>query len=148
MGTTASGAVRAALLGLATGSRGTLGSAPLWASSGGGKRALMTLTYLGEFSGDKAPGIPSRLAWPMLTSRILSAGTGGALLARALGAPVVPATVVAAAVAPLGAAAGVKWRGYWSDGGRPAWVGGLIEDACAITLARAACRGSSSAARD
>ncbi|WP_159943422.1 MULTISPECIES: hypothetical protein [unclassified Nocardiopsis] len=141
MGVRSASAARAVLLGLATGVRGTLGSTPLWVGAGTGGRVLMGLVMLGEASGDKVPGIPSRLAWPSLVSRVVSAGTGGALLARGLGAPVVPAVVLAAAVSPLGAAAGVRWRGFWGRDGRPAWVGGVIEDACALALAGAACRG-------
>ncbi|WDZ88587.1 hypothetical protein [Nocardiopsis sp. HUAS JQ3] len=136
-----SGAGRALLLGLAAGSRSTLGGAPLWHSAGTGKRALMALAALGEFSGDKLPGIPSRTAAPSLTARVVSAGTGGALLARGAGASPVLATVLAAAAAPVGTLAGVGWRRYWSGTGRPAWIGGVVEDACALALARTACRG-------
>ncbi|NYH55436.1 Na+/H+ antiporter NhaD/arsenite permease-like protein [Nocardiopsis arvandica] len=136
-----SGMVRTVMLGLATGSRGTLGSAPLWTAAGPGKRAAMALAALGEFSGDKIPGIPSRLVLPSLAGRVFSAGTGGALLARSLGAPVALGAVLAAAATPVGAAAGVGWRRYWSGTGRPGWVGGLLEDVCAVALAGAACRG-------
>ncbi|MFD6952850.1 hypothetical protein A6A08_24585 [Nocardiopsis sp. TSRI0078] len=135
--------VRTAALGLATGSRGTLGSAPLWAASGPGKRVSMALVVLGEFSGDKIPGIPSRLAGPSLVARIAGAGTGGALLARSLGGSAALGAVVAAAAAPVGAAAGVGWRRYWNGTGRPGWIGGVLEDVCAVALAGAACRGVS-----
>jgi uncharacterized membrane protein len=136
-----SGAARALLLGLAAGSRSTLGGVPLWHSAGKGKRALMAVAALGEFSGDKIPGIPSRTAAPNLAARVLSAGTGGALLARGMGTSAVLAAVLAAAAAPVGTVAGVGWRQYWSGTGRPAWIGGVVEDVCAIALARAACRG-------
>ncbi|NKY99554.1 hypothetical protein [Nocardiopsis alborubida] len=138
-----SGAARALLLGLAAGSRSTLGGAPLWHSAGKGKRVLLALAALGEFSGDKIPGIPSRTATPSLTARVVSAGTGGALLARGAGASPVLAVVLAAAAAPVGTLAGVGWRQYWSATGRPAWIGGAVEDACALALACAACRGLS-----
>lgn len=140
MGASVSGTARAVMLGLAAGSRSTLGSAPLWAVSGTGKRALMAVAALGEFSMDKAPGIPSRLAWPSLAARILSAGTGGALLARTFGEPVVLTAAVAAAASSAGVAMGTRWRDHWSGTGHPAWVGGVIEDACALMLAQAACR--------
>ncbi|WP_150245158.1 hypothetical protein [Nocardiopsis quinghaiensis] len=135
--------VRTVMLGLAAGSRGTLGSAPLWAVSGPGKRVSMALVVLGEFSGDKVPGIPSRLAWPSLAARVASAGTGGALLARSLGAPAALGAVIAAGASPVGAAAGVGWRRYWNGTGRPGWIGGVLEDACVVALAGAACRGVS-----
>ncbi|WP_026122241.1 hypothetical protein [Nocardiopsis halotolerans] len=132
---------RATALGLATGARSTLGSAPLWPVSGKVGRTLLAASVLGEATGDKVPGIPSRTAGPSLAARALSAGTGGALLARGLGTSTVLSALVAAAASPVGAAAGVGWRRYWNGTGRPTWLGGVIEDACALALARTACRG-------
>lgn len=132
---------RAAALGLAAGARSTLGGMPLWDGAGPKVRAFLAVAALGEFAADKAPGMPSRTAAPSLAARVLSAGTGGFLLARRLGSPPLPAALVAAAVSPAGAVAGVEWRRYWSGTGRPAWAGGVIEDTCVLALARAACRG-------
>lgn len=136
------GAAAAVMLGLASGARSSLGvSAPLWARASARRRVLLAVGVLGEFAADKAPGVPSRLAWPSLAGRSASAALGSALTARALGRPPVPAALLAAAAAPVGALAGAAWRRRWTDAGRPAWAGAVIEDACAIALAAAACRG-------
>ncbi|SIO88714.1 hypothetical protein [Nocardiopsis sp. JB363] len=127
---------RSLALGLAAGARSTLGPcAPLWArEERTSRRGLLALTIAGEFAVDKAPGIPPRTAAPALLSRVLGGAWGGALLARHLGGPVLPAAVVAAAAAPVGAVVGVRWRSWWSES-RPAWEGAVIEDAVALTLA-------------
>ncbi|MFD3688558.1 hypothetical protein ACFWTE_27495 [Nocardiopsis sp. NPDC058631] len=143
MGTMRTHAAGTVMLGLAAGSRSTLGTAaPLWAASSGRRRVLLVAGVVGEFTADKAPAAPSRLSWPNLLARSASAGAGGVVLARARARPVVVSAVLAAAVAPLGALAGEQWRRWWTDSGRPPWIGALIEDCCALALARAACRGS------
>jgi len=143
MGTRRTHAVRAVMLGLAAGSRSALGTAaPLWATSSGLRRVVLAAGVAGEMVVDKAPAVPSRLSASSLLARSASAGAGGVLLARARSRPVVVSAVLAVAAAPLGALAGAGWRRWWTDSGRSPWIGALIEDGCALALARAACRGS------
>lgn len=135
---------RSLALGLAAGARGSLGPcAPLWACSEGRtlRRGLLALTIAGELMADKTPGIPPRTSGPVLLSRALGGAWGGALLAQNLGDPPSPAALVAAMAAPVGAAAGVRWRSRWSES-RPAWQGAVIEDAVALTLACCAVSGT------
>lgn len=135
--------VRACLLGLAAGSRASLGVGTALRTVPWGGPVLTTLTVLGtvaEFAGDKVPGVPSRLGWAGLAPRIASAAAGGALLARAAGAPALPAALIAGAVAPAGAWAGVSWREAWGRVG-PDTAGALIEDSAALALSAAAVRG-------
>lgn len=135
--------VRAILLGLAAGSRSTLGAAaPLWAGAttrgSAPVRCAVALAVSGELAADKLPNVPSRLSGPGAAIRVLAGGLGGALLARGLGEPVPAAAGIAAAAAPVGAVAGVRWRALWGTG-RAAWVGAVLEDVAAIGLARASC---------
>ncbi|CAL9365732.1 hypothetical protein SUDANB121_00765 [Nocardiopsis dassonvillei] len=135
--------VRACLLGLAAGSRASLGVGTGLRTVPWGGPALTTLAVLGvaaEFVGDKLPGIPSRLSWAVLTPRIASAAVGGALLARSAGASALPAAIIAGAAAPVGARAGVAWREAWGRTGSDT-AGALIEDAAALALSAAAARG-------
>ena len=135
--------VRACLLGLAAGSRASLGVGTALRTVPWGGRALTVLTVLGtaaEFVGDKLPGVPSRLGWAGLAPRVASAAAGGALLARAAGAPALPAALIAGATAPAGAWAGVAWREAWGCVG-PDTAGALVEDAVALAVSSAAARG-------
>jgi uncharacterized membrane protein len=135
--------VRACLLGLASGSRASLGVGTALRTVPWGGPVLTTLTVLGtaaEFVGDKLPTTPSRLGWAGLAPRVASAVIGGALLARTAGAPPVPAALIAGAFAPVGARAGAAWReSRGRDGSDTA--GALIEDAVALALSAAAARG-------
>lgn len=136
---------RAVALGLAAGARGALGPCvPLWArarTEGRTKaRRLSMTTVAGELAVDKTPGIPSRTAVPMIILRTLSGASGGFLLSRQLSSPVALTVGVAAAAAPVGAVAGVRWRARWAAHRSP-WVGALLEDAVALTLARWAVSG-------
>lgn len=138
--------VRAVALGLAAGARGTLGPIPpLWArarAEGRTKaRRLAMAAVAGELAVDKVPGIPGRTDGPGTALRALSGAAGGALLARELEGPVALTSGIAAAVAPMGAKAGVRWRARWSTHRSP-WVGAVLEDAVALTLARVAVSGS------
>jgi uncharacterized membrane protein len=142
---TASTTARALLLGLAAGSRSTLGAAaPLWAGARARGsvpvRCAVALAVAGELAADKHPKAPSRLRGPGGAARVVAGGLGGALLARGLGQPVLATAGIAAAAAPLGAVAGVRWRSLWGAG-RGAWVGAVLEDAVAIGLARVSCSG-------
>ena len=130
-------AVRAAALGLAAGSRSSLGPcAPLWARARAHKRKGLqcstALAVAGELAMDKMPGMPGRTSGPVLAFRVLSGAVGGGLLARGLGERVVPAAAIAALAVPVSAAAGVGWRAGWSG---PAQVDAALEDAAALTLA-------------
>ncbi|MDE3722887.1 hypothetical protein PWG71_15970 [Nocardiopsis sp. N85] len=135
--------VRACLLGLAAGSRASLGAGTALRAVPGGGPALTTLTVLGtvgEFIGDKTPFAPNRLEWAGLIPRVASAMVGGGLLARAAGVPLPPAVLIAGIAAPVGAWAGVTWREVWGRVG-PDTAGALIEDAVALAVAGAAVRG-------
>ncbi|WP_017586838.1 hypothetical protein [Nocardiopsis ganjiahuensis] len=138
-------AARAILLGLAVGSRSTLGvAAPLWARARARgstpARYAVALAVSGEITADKLPIAPSRLAGPGAAVRVLAGGLGGALLARGFGQPVPATAGISGAAALLGAAAGVRWRALWGTG-RAAWMGAVLEDAAAIGMARASCAG-------
>ena len=87
---------RAALLGLATGSRSLSGVAAQVAATpsladrqpertlgGLGAKALVALLSAGELVGDKLPATPSRLAPPALASRLALAAGTALLVARA-----------------------------------------------------------------
>lgn len=129
---------RAVALGLAAGARSSLGpGAPLWAAGRGNtpRRCLVALAVAGEITMDKTPIVPERTKGPVLVQRSLSAAWGGALLARGRNGSIPLAAVAAALAAPVGAVAGVRWRAWWSED-HPAWVGGIIEDAVALALAR------------
>lgn len=138
--------LRAVLLGVAAGSRASLGvGAPvLRAGARGPVRAGTLLTVAGELVGDKLPQTPSRLDPPGPQSRLLSGGLGGAALARGAGrgpGGVLLAVAAGVAGAAAGTWGGAAWRA-WSAGRRPDWQGALVEDATAITLAALACRRS------
>lgn len=142
-------AVRAAALGLAAGSRSSLGPcAPSWARAGAreGKcrQCSTALAVAGELALDKMPGVPSRTSGPVLALRVLSGAMGGGLLARGLGERVVPAAAIAALAAPVSAAAGVGWRAGWTG---PPHVDAVLEDAAALALACIAVSGVRTAAR-
>lgn len=129
---------RAVALGLAAGARSSLGpGAPLWVDARGNtpRRCLIALAVAGEITMDKTPIVPERTKGPVLVQRSLGGAWGAALLARDLNGSIPLAAVAAALAAPVGAVAGVRWRAWWSQG-RPAWMGGVIEDAAALALAR------------
>ncbi|WP_454041525.1 hypothetical protein [Cellulosimicrobium sp. Marseille-Q8652] len=144
-------AVRSLALGVAAGSRSTLGvAAPLLAarpdggSAGHGPvaRGAALLAVVGEVVGDKQPSAPSRLVPPGPAFRMLSGALGGTRLARGRGAGGA-AVVVCAVAGALGAAAGTwggaAWRGL-AVGKRPDWPGAVAEDVVAVALATWAVR--------
>lgn len=140
---------RSALLGVAAGSRSTLGFAAPTLTAGraswrteprpsAARRAAVALAVLGEMTADKLPATPSRLLPPSLAGRF-STGAGGALaLARRESAN----GVVPAVAGALGTAAG-SWGGYawreWASTRMSTLRSGLLEDAVALSLAAAAC---------
>ena len=137
---------RAVLLGAATGARSTLGvGAPTLLLAHDARRRLARTTavgaaVVGELIWDKLPNCPSRLEPPGLTARVVSAGIGGALLARSARQPVAPQAAIAVASALGAALVGTRWRRWWDQRHRPAWVSGAIEDAVGLAAAIAACR--------
>ncbi|MFQ1003831.1 hypothetical protein [Modestobacter sp. SSW1-42] len=132
---------RSLLLGIATGSRSSLGlAAPtLTAADTGALKKLASLTSLGgELYADKQPSTPDRTSGAGLPPRLASGATGAGLLARRQGAnaawPVVAGMVGSAA----GSFGGLAWR-QWASTRMPALRAGLIEDGVALTLAAVAC---------
>jgi uncharacterized membrane protein len=174
---------RAALLGLTTGSRSFSGLAAQVAVTPsladrqpertlGGLRAkgLVALLAVGEVVGDKLSVTPSRLAPPVLASRLALAAGTALLVARArdeeqragrptadeqgpaeaslppaVRPPAVPATAylavpVAVATSLTSALIGHAWRGWASKRVGRDWPGAVGEDVVALTLAAVATR--------
>lgn len=139
--------LRSALLGLATGSRSSLGfagpvlTAPQGTGPGRATRAAKVVTLgamAAEFAADKHPAAPSRLSRAGLPSRLAGGAEGGARLATRSGANgALPATAGAAA-AVVGSFAGAAWR-RWAGARMPAATAALLEDGVALALAAAAC---------
>ncbi|MGY2130172.1 hypothetical protein [Blastococcus sp. SYSU DS0617] len=140
--------LRSALLGLAAGSRSSLGfagpilTAPRGRGPGRSGRATKVVTAGAlalELWADKQPDAPSRLSRAGLPARVLGGAEGGARLATRAGVNgALPATAGAAAAA-VGSVAGAAWR-RWATGRMPALSAALVEDAVAVTLAALACR--------
>jgi uncharacterized membrane protein len=150
-----------ALAGAATGSRSLTGLAGLTlaARPGAGAQpdrtlgrswatATASLAAATEIGLDKLPSTPSRLAPPGLASRLAGAAACGVIIARrepgdagtGAGQAALAAACAATGAGTAVAAAwlGVQWRA-WASGrfGRD-WIGAVIEDAAAISLATAA----------
>ncbi|SFF41662.1 hypothetical protein [Blastococcus tunisiensis] len=145
--------LRSALLGLAAGSRSSLGFAgPVLTASTtavvrdrdttrrrvlAGK-VLAAAALTGELVADKHPDAPPRDGAGPLAGRILYGAEGGARLAareRENGA--LPA-VVGMAGACVGSVAGLGWR-RWAAGRMPPLQAALLEDGVALGLAALAC---------
>jgi uncharacterized membrane protein len=143
--TTAVFASRVALIGLAAGSRATVGVAiptTFRASThqrDRGVRALAVAAIAGELIWDQLPNCPSRLEWQGLVSRIVSGGVGGVVIARSSKHSALAAAVIGSTSAVAGAFIGARWRQRWSRH-HAAWAGGVIEDAVALTIAAVATR--------
>lgn len=147
--------LRAAALGIASGSRSAAGLAAVAATSRrddpdaavatlGGRvgTAVSGLLAAGELVADKLPSAGSRLATPALVARLVFGGGAALLLARRHAAPVLLPTLVGVAGAAGGAYAGAQWRSlaherFGSD--RP---GALVEDGVTAALAFYATRRS------
>ena len=137
-------ACRAVLLGVAAGSRASLGvAAPLLAGRSavsGPPRAVRVAALLGvvgELVGDLLPITPSRLRPPGPQSRAATAAVGGVLLARRAGVGVLLPAALAAGASVAGPWGGAAWR-RWAARRGPDWPAALAEDAVALTLARLA----------
>jgi uncharacterized membrane protein len=143
--------LRAALLGLATGGRSTIGIAALAftasdARSRGLARRLAWLTGLAgavELTGDKLPRAPSRLAPPGLSARLAGGVTAGVLVARRYGATgmAVPlAGLLGLAGAVAGALVGMRWRSLAARRLGSDWPGAVAEDIAWLAVAGYAVR--------
>jgi uncharacterized membrane protein len=149
-------ALRATLLGAATGMRSMIGLAavalttprdarPGWVGrlGGGWGRGVTALAAASELLIDKNVELPSRLESPLFRQRLTMGAVNATALAKREGVqPILPA-----ALAVAGAAAatylGVRWRTFAQQRGR-ATVGAVVEDLAAIGLAAAATQGAGS----
>lgn len=142
---------RAALLGLATGGRSSLGLSALAVTSTrtrGGSAVTRpwvakaaALASAAEFVGDKVPGVPSRSQPVGAAPRLVLGALSGAVLAHregnSRGVTALSAAIgVAAAVG--GIKAGVSWRGFANDRFGSDVPGALLEDATWLATARSA----------
>jgi len=144
---------RSALLGVAAGSRSTLGvagpalTAPkklpgsVHGPSAGqrARRAGVLLATAGELTADKLPSTPSRLQPPSLALRVSSGAGGAVVLARRERADAGAPLLAGAAGAAAGSYGGAAWR-RWAQGRMSGLQAGLVEDAVALALAALACR--------
>jgi uncharacterized membrane protein len=131
----ASPLIRSLVLGVAAGGRSSLGLLVPAARSGNRAVTLVAGALVAaEATGDKLPGIPSRLDPAPFAGR-LAAGAAGAvgLAVVEKRSPVLPAVagLVGAAVSSY---AGVSWRAVTDRRGRK-WAGALAEDAAVAGLA-------------
>lgn len=135
--------VRAALLGVATGSRSSLGlAAPTLAATGSGRVARKLAagsSVAAELVIDKLPTTPPRTAPASLQLRtVLGAGGAGRLAARERVNAALP-VAAGAAGALAGSFGGLAWR-RWAAAWMPDWQAALLEDAVALALAALAIR--------
>ncbi len=151
------GPVHAALAGAASGSRSFTGLAALILTTPGDAKqqpdrtlarpwvkAVAGLAAAGEISADKLPNAPSRLDPPGLASRLAGAAAAGAIIARRTGDDS-PAQVAGCVAASVGAAVatawlGSRWRSWAGSRFGHDWIGAVMEDATAVSLATAAAR--------
>jgi uncharacterized membrane protein len=145
-------AVRAALLGVATGGRSMAGLAAvaLTTPAGTGRgwlarlaspwgRALLAAAAVGELVADKSPKIPSRLAPGPLAARVGLGALAGAALARRDHTPAGLPVVLAGASAVGGSVAGAAWRRAVPQRDGLPLAAAITEDAVTIGLATLAC---------
>lgn len=135
-------ALRSVLLGVAAGSRGTLGLAAPALTARTGVRTATKVTravlVVAEMAGDKHPAVPARTTASGLAPRFLGATTGASRLAGRERANAAVPVLAAALGTTAGAWGGLGWR-RWAAGRVPDWQAGLIEDAVALVLAGLAC---------
>ena len=132
---------RSLLLGVASGSRSSLGlAAPtLTARDTGALKKLASLGSLGgELYADKQPATPDRTSGAGLPPRLASGATGAGLLARRQGANAALPVLAGIAGSAAGTFGGLGWR-RWASSRMPDLQAGLIEDGVALLLAAAAC---------
>jgi uncharacterized membrane protein len=137
--------LRAALLGLATGGRSTVGITALaliaprtggWLANRWVARAT-GLASLVELTGDKLPQMHSRFAPPGLASRLVGGAASGALLARRSGrsGSMVAAVLLGLAGAVAGALLGSRWRALAARRFGTDWPGAVLEDVASLAVA-------------
>ncbi len=141
-------ALRSALLGVATGSRSSLGfAAPaLTAPTKPGRpgtssrpaRVLGAAGLVGELVADKSPAAPDRTSPSGLVPRLAGAAAGATRLSERERANAALPAVAATAGALVGSFGGLAWR-RWASGRVPDVQAALLEDAVALTLAALAC---------
>jgi uncharacterized membrane protein len=145
-------ALRAVLLGAATGGRSMTGLAAvaLTTPAGTGRgwlgwlagpwgRALVVAAAAGELVADKSPKIPSRLAAAPLAARVALGALAGAALARRDQAPVGLPVALAGAATVGGSVAGAAWRHAVPQRDGFPLAAAIAEDAVTIGLAALAC---------
>lgn len=145
-------ALRAILLGAATGMRSMTGLAaialttprgahPAWVGRLGGRwgRGLTSLAAAGELLTDKSPELPSRLESPLFGHRLTMGAVNAGVLAKREGARLAVPVALAVAGAAGATYLGVRWRTFAQRRGR-ATAGAVVEDLTAIGLAAAATR--------
>jgi uncharacterized membrane protein len=135
--------LRSAALGVASGSRSSLGvAAPTLRSNGSRLSRLAALaTVGGELVADKLPATPTRTQPQGAVPRFAAAVTGATALARRQKRNVFLPVVAASAGAAVGTWAGLAWR-EWAATRMPDWQAALIEDAVALGVAFAVSGGS------
>ncbi|HET7387221.1 MAG TPA: hypothetical protein VFJ19_11230 [Nocardioidaceae bacterium] len=131
---------RSAMLGFATGCRGSLGlSVSALVAPGGG--AALTSAAAGlvgsELVVDKLPATPSRQQSWSMALRYASSAAGAVALAHREHARPLLGAAVAAAGAAVGGVAGAAWREVAGQRGWT-WQAGLAEDGLALVLVTAA----------
>lgn len=137
--------VRSVAIGVAAGSRTSLGLAPvlLTSSVAGRWGAVATVgAVLGtaaELAGDKLPGTASRLDPPGPPIRMTAGALGALVLARRAEAGVLVPVLLGVAGAAAGTWGGAAWRAA-AVGRRPDWQAAVVEDVVALSLAAFAVR--------
>src|SRR5690606_37150178 len=145
-------ALRAILLGAATGMRSMTGLAaialttprgahPAWVGRLGGRWGcgLTSLAAAGELLTDKSPELSSRLESPLFGHRLTMGAVNAGVLAKREGARLAVPVALAVAGAAGATYLGVRWRTFAQRRGR-ATAGAVVEDLTAIGLAAAATR--------
>ena len=136
---------RSFAIGVAAGSRASLGLAPpLLTSSLSGPWAVVAkvvsaLGVAAELTGDKLPSAGSRLEQPGPPIRMISGAVGALVLARRAEAGVLFPLLLGAAGGAAGTWGGAAWRAA-AVGRRPDWRAAVVEDAFALSLAAFATR--------
>lgn len=137
--------VRSVAIGVAAGSRASLGVAPaLLTASVGGRwgaavKVVAALGIVAELAGDKLPGTASRLDPPGPQIRMTSGAVGALVLARRAEVGVLVPVLLGVAGAAAGTWGGAAWRAA-AVGRRPDWQAAVVEDAVALSLAAFAVR--------
>jgi hypothetical protein len=131
---------RSGLLGVASGSRSSLGFVgPRLASAPDDKRLPLVAVVGAEVALDKLPKVPARTQPPGLLSRLASGGVGARQLAHIAGQDASIPVLAGAAGSAIGAFGGLAWRD-WAGQRMPKWCAAVAEDLVAVSAAYVACR--------